>query len=132
MINRRFVLGIVYIISGVLLSSLGFFSIVDEWWQSFGIAFLIVGIVDIIRYLRYRSNADYKEKVDLISSDERNRFLAMKAWSWAGYLFVMIAGIGVIGFQIAGMKVWSIACSYCVCLIMILYWISYAVLKRKY
>lgn len=132
MINKRFVLGIVYIILGILLSSLGFFSIVDEWWQSFGIAIFIVGIVDIIRYFKYRSNADYKEKVDLIRSDERNRFLAMKAWSWAGYLFVLIAGIGVIGFQIAGMKVWSIACSYCACLIMLLYWLSYAVLKRKY
>ena len=130
--NRRLVLGLVYIIIGVLLSVLSFIGIVDEWWQSFGIAICIVGIVDIIRYMKYRSNADYKEKVDLSSNDERNRFLAMKAWSWAGYLFVIISGLGVIGFQIAGLRVWSIACSYCVCLIMVLYWISYILLKRKY
>ena len=132
MINRRLALGIVYIIIGVLLSVLSFVSIVDEWWQSFGVAIFIVGIVDIIRYIKYRRNVEYKEKVDLSNSDERNRFLSMKAWSWAGYMFVIISGIGVIGFQIAGLRVWSIACSYCVCLIMILYWISYAILKRKY
>ena len=132
MINRRLALGVVYIIIGVLLSVLSFVSIVDEWWQSFGVAIFIVGIVDIIRYIKYRRNVEYKEKVDLSSSDERNRFLSMKAWSWAGYMFVIISGIGVIGFQIAGLRVWSIACSYCVCLIMILYWISYAILKRKY
>ena len=132
MINRRLVLGVVYIIIGVLLSVLSFVSIVDEWWQSFGVAILIVGIVDIIRYIKYRRNVEYKEKVDLSNSDERNRFLSMKAWSWAGYMFVIISGIGVIGFQIAGLRVWSIACSYCVCLIMILYWISYTILKRKY
>ena len=132
MINRRLVLGIVYIIIGILLSALSFVGIVDEWWQSFGVAIFIVGIVDIIRYMKYRSNTEYKEKVDLSSSDERNRFLSMKAWSWAGYVFVIISGIGVIGFQIAGLRVWSIACSYCVCLIMILYWISYTILKRKY
>ena len=132
MINRRLALGVVYIIVGVLLSVLSFVSIVDVWWQSFGVAIFIVGIVDIIRYIKYRRNVEYKEKVDLSSSDERNRFLSMKAWSWAGYMFVIISGIGVIGFQIAGLRVWSIACSYCVCLIMILYWISYAILKRKY
>ena len=132
MINRRLALGVVYIIIGVLLSVLSFVSIVDEWWQSFGVAIFIVGIVDIIRYIKYRRNVEYKEKVDLSNSDERNRFLSMKAWSWAGYMFVIISGIGVIGFQIAGLRVWSIACSYCVCLIMILYWISYAILKRKY
>ena len=132
MIKRRLALGVVYIIIGVLLSVLSFVSIVDEWWQSFGVAIFIVGIVDIIRYIKYRRNVEYKEKVDLSNSDERNRFLSMKAWSWAGYMFVIISGIGVIGFQIAGLRVWSIACSYCVCLIMILYWISYTILKRKY
>ena len=130
--NRRLIFSVVYIILGLVLSTIGFLHRIDEWWQSFGIAIFIVGIVNIIRYIKYRSNAEYKEKVDLSLSDERNRFIAMKAWSWAGYMFVIIAGLGVIGFQIAGLRIWSLACSYCVCLTMILYWLSYMVLKRKY
>jgi len=114
------------------VGTLSFFHAIDEWWQSFGIAIFVVGIVDIIRYIKYRSNSEYKEKVDLSTSDERNRFIAMKAWSWAGYLFVLIAGLGVIGFQIAGLRIWSLACSYCVCLVILLYWISFMLLKKKY
>ena len=130
--NRRLILGIVYITVGVVLSVLSFTLVIDEWWQSFGIAIFIVGVLDLFRHRKYITNSEYREKVDLSNNDERNRFLSMKAWSWAGYLFVLISGLGVIGFQIAGMRTLSMACSYAVCLIMVLYWISYVLLKRKY
>ena len=130
--NKRLILGIVYIIIGLILSLLSFLSIVDEWWQSFGVAILVVGVLDIFRHIRYINNREYREKVDLSNNDERIRFIAMKAWSWAGYMFVMIAALGVIGFQIAGLEIWSIACSFCVCLVIVLYWISYLILNKKY
>ena len=130
--NKLLILGIVYIIIGLILSLLSFLSIVDEWWQSFGVAILVVGVLDIFRHIRYINNREYREKVDLSNNDERIRFIAMKAWSWAGYMFVMIAALGVIGFQIAGLEIWSIACSFCVCLVIVLYWISYMILNKKY
>lgn len=130
--NKRLILGIVYITIGLLLSVLSFTLVIDEWWQSFGVAIFIIGTVDIIRHRKYVTNAEYREKVDLSNNDERIRFLSMKAWSWAGYMFVLVAALGVIGFQIAGLRVWSMACSFCVCLVMILYWISYMVLNKKY
>ena len=130
--NKRLIIGIVYIILGLVLGLLSFLGIVDEWWQSFGIAILIVGIADIFRHIKYLHNTEYREKVDLSNNDERIRFIAMKAWSWAGYMFVMIAALGVIGFQIAGLEIWSIACSFCVCLVIVLYWISYMILNKKY
>ena len=34
--------------------------------------------------------------------------------------------------KLLGQDVWSLAASYAVCLLMILYWGSYQVLKRKY
>jgi len=130
--NKRLILGIVYITVGLLLSVLSFTLVIDEWWQSFGVAIFIVGVVDIFRHRKYVTNAEYREKVDLSNNDERIRFLSMKAWSWAGYMFVLVAALGVIGFQIAGLRVWSMACSFCVCLVMVLYWISYMVLNKKY
>lgn len=130
--NKRLILGIVYITIGLLLSVLSFALVIDEWWQSFGVAIFIVGVADIFRHRKYVTNAEYREKVDLSNNDERIRFLSMKAWSWAGYAFVMIAALGVIGFQIAGFQIWSMACSFCVCIVMVFYWISYMVLKRKY
>ena len=130
--NRRLVLGIVYITIGLLLSILSFTLVIDDWWQSFGVAIFIVGVANIFRYRKYVTNAEYREKVDLSNNDERIRFLSMKAWSWAGYAFVMLAALGVIGFQIAGLRTWSLACSFCVCLVMVLYWISYMLLNKKY
>jgi len=130
--NKRLVIGIVYITIGLLLSLLSFMLVIDDWWQSFGIAIFIVGVADIFRYRKYVTNAEYREKVDLSNNDERIRFLSMKAWSWAGYTFIMIAALGVIGFQIAGLEMWSLACSFCVCLVIVLYWLSYVYLNKKY
>ena len=130
--NRRLVLGVVYITLGLLLGVLSFTGLVDEWWQSFGVAIFIVGVADIFRHRKYVTNAEYREKVDLSNNDERIRFLSMKAWSWAGYMFVIIAALAVIGFQIVGLEVWSMACSGCVCLVMVLYWLSYLLLNKKY
>lgn len=130
--NKRLILGIVYITIGLLLSVLSYFLLIDDWWQSFGIAIFIVGVADIFRYRKYVTNAEYREKVDLSNTDERIRFLSMKAWSWAGYMFIIIAALGVIGFQIAGLRILSLACSFCVCLVIILYWLSYVYLNKKY
>ena len=130
--NSRLVTGIVYIILGLFLTMLGSHGVVDDFWSSFGVAIAIVGIANIIRHNKYMNNAEYREKVDLSNSDERIKFISMKAWSWAGYMFVLIAALGVLGFQIAGLRTWSLACSGSVCLVMVLYWISYMVLNKKY
>lgn len=130
--NKRLSLGIVYITTGFLLSILSFMTVIDDWWQSFGLSIFIVGVVDIFRYRKYVTNAEYKEKVDLSNNDERIRFLSMKAWSWAGYIFIIIAALGVIVFQILGQRELSFTCSFCVCLVTVLYWISYMILNRKY
>jgi len=130
--NKRLVIGIVYITIGLLLSILSFMLVIDDWWQSFGIAIFIVGVADIFRYRKYVTNAEYREKVDLSNNDERIRFLSMKAWSWAGYFFVLIAAIATIALKICGLDEYVIFASGSICLIVLLRWISYLFLKRKY
>ena len=130
--NKRLILGIVYITVGLLLSVLSFTLVIDEWWQSFGVAIFIVGVADIFRHRKYVTNAEYREKVDLSNNDERIRFLSMKAWSWAGYLFVMIAAVAAIVLKICGLDEYVFFASGSVCLIMILYWVSYMIVRKKY
>ena len=105
---------------------------VDSYWSGMGGGFLGVGIVQLIRHIRYRKNEDYREKVDVANSDERNRFLAGKAWAWAGYLFVLVSGVATIALKVMGQDQWSLAASCALCLLLVLYWGSYLVLKRKY
>ena len=85
-----------------------------------------------IRNLRYRKDSDYREKIDTEYGDERNRFLRMKSWSWAGYIVVLIEGIGVVVALILGQETVQLILSYSVCLILVVYWLTYVILGRKY
>ena len=70
--------------------------------------------------------------MDTERKDERNQFLDMKAWQWAGSCFVIIAGIGTFAFKFAGKEDLMMLCSGGICLMVILYWACYLYLKRKY
>jgi len=130
--NKRLIANIVEIIVGIILSVLGFLGILDSYWSGMGTALIIVGGIMIVRQIRYRVNTEYKENVDTEVSDERNKFLRIKAWSWAGYLFVLVGAFGSIVLKIIGLDQYVSFASGSVCLIMVLYWISYLILKKKY
>ena len=70
--------------------------------------------------------------MDVQINDERNKYLRVKAWSWAGYLFVLISAVASIALKIAGFDQYSMIVGAGVCLIITLYWISYMLLSRKY
>lgn len=130
--NKRWIASIVEIVLGSILLVCGYSGIVDDFWSGMGGGLLGVGILQLIRQIRYYTNAEYKEKFDIEAKDERNRFLAMKAWSWAGYWYVIIAAVGTIGFNVAGQRELGLLCSGSLCLVLVLYWLSYLILKKKY
>lgn len=130
--NKRFIASILEIVIGSILMACSMFGIVDEYWSGMGVALLVVGVVFLLRQFKYKTNEEYREKYDVERSDERNRYLSGKAWAWAGYLFVMIAAVGSVMLKLAGREELMLMASGSVCLIMVLYWISYLVLKKKY
>ena len=125
-------LAIVYIIFGLILFGCGLLELVDEFWSGMGSAFAFVGILQLVRCIKYNTNENYRENVDTNAKDERNRFLSMKSWSWAAYLYVISAAVATIVLRILGHEDMSFAASMSICVILMLYWISYMVLKRKY
>ena len=129
--NKRLITGVVEIAIGLILVICGHAGIIDEYWSGMGTAFVFVGFVSLVRMHRYKTNMEYKEKFDVSVNDERNQYLRMKAWSWTGYLFVLLAAFGSIVFRLIGLDVYSLVAGFAVCLLMILYWISYWVLGRK-
>lgn len=130
--SKRIIASIVWIVIGIVLSICSFFNLIDSYWSGMGTALLIVGILQVIRFVRYRKDPSYKETVDTNAQDERNRFIAMKAWSWAGYLLVIIAAVASIALRALGYDDYSMIASLCVCIILVLYWVSYWILKKKY
>ena len=132
MTNKRIILYVLWLVLGAVLIGLACAEIVDEFWSGMGAGLLVVGAVRLLQMYRFRKNEEYREKVEVEISDERNRFLRNKAWAWAGYLFILIAAVSVIVLQIAGQREYSQAASYAICLMMLLYWVSFLVLRKKY
>lgn len=93
---------------------------------------LAVSVLRLIQLFRFRKDDSYREKVEIESEDERNRFIRNKAWAWTGYLFMLTAAISGIALKAIGQDLLSLAASYAVCLMMLLYWATYMVLRKKY
>lgn len=130
--DRRMILSVFWLVLGAALFVCGAMELVDSYWSGMGGGFLGVGIVQLIRHIRYRTNEDYRERVDISLQDERNKFLTGRAWAWAGYLFVLVCAVAVIVLRVLGQPELSAAAGMALCLLLVLHWGSYLVLKRKY
>lgn len=130
--NWKIVISIFWIIHGAVLFGCQFAGLGDEYWSGMGGAFIGVGVLQLIRQIRYKTDVAYRERVHVENSDERNRFLVNKAWAWAGYWYVMIAaGVSIIA-KLLGYDQLSIMAGISICLIIVLYWLSYLFLRKKY
>ena len=129
---KRLYAAVIEIILGLALSVTGMAGIIDDYWSGMGTALITVGVIQLIRQIRYKTNTEYQQSVDVNTNDERNRFLSMKAWSWAGSLFMMISAVASIVLKIIDLDLYSQIAAYSVSLIVLIYWISYMVLRRKY
>ncbi len=131
--NKYLAFSIIYILAGAALTGLTMAGILsDPFYESMGVILLVIGVLRILRVIKYRNNAEYREKIDTAFNDERNRFLQMKSWSYAGQIVVFLECIGMIAATILGQETILNALSYSVCLLLIAYWVSYLILSRKY
>ena len=130
--SKRSVAYIIYIVLGVALLVLGMLDVLDSFWSGMGGALIAVGAIRAIQLLRYSKDESYREKWDVEVQDERNRFIRNKAWAWAGYLFVLIAAICTFVFKLLGQDLLSMAASFAVSILVLLYWICYMILRKKY
>ena len=131
--NKRLALTVFWIVLGAVLVVLTVTEVLDSSiYSGMGGALMAVGTLQLIRAVKYRKDSEYKEKVDTELGDERNRFLRMKSWSWAGYLTILIEGIGAIIAMILGERTVQLVLSYSVWLVLVIYWIAYVILSKKY
>ena len=131
--KRKMAVSIVWIIIGITLLVLELTGVSDNSiYSGMGGGLLGVGIMQVVRNVKYHSNQEYKEKIDIEYSDERNKYIRMKAWSWAGYLFIFVSAIVSIVLFLAEMTQYGQIVSYCMCAVLVLYWVSYIALQRKY
>lgn len=130
--KKKMIFRILMMTAGIVLLALGIAGKVDEYWSGMGGALIGVSVMRLVQTIRYEKNENYRENVDTERNDERNRFLSMKAWQWAGFWFMMIAAIGTFILKFAGKEELMMLLSGSICLMLALYWASYFYLKKKY
>ena len=130
--NIRTIMSVLWVVIGAVLTTLGIAEKLDPFWSGMGSALLLIGTLQLLRNYRLRKNSAYREKMETAITDERNHFIRSKAWAWAGYLFILISAVSVIILKVMGQELLSMACAYAVCLMLVLYWVSYYILQRKY
>lgn len=121
-----------WIVLGVVLNVLYKLSVLDSFWSGLGGGLIAVGVLRIIRSVKYITDAKYKESVDIEVNDERNKFISGKAWAWSGYTFVITSAVATIVLMILGYKDYAYFCSGAMCFMVVVYYISRIIIGRKY
>ena len=130
--DRRIVACMIYAVLGITLLCLGIAEMVDAFWSGMGSALMVIGIVRLLRSYRVRRDEIYREKREVAETDERIHFIRNKAWAWAGYLFIIICAMSTIVFKLLNQDLLCMASSGAVCLMLVLFWESFFILKKKY
>ena len=130
--KKDIIFGVIWFLLGLVLTVLCCLETLDEFWSGMGSALMVVGIVRLFRSYRLSRSETYREKREVAETDERFHFIRNKAWAWAGYLFIIICAIGTIIFKLLGQDLLCMFLSGAVCLMLVLFWVSFFILKKKY
>lgn len=125
-------LSVFWILLGIALFALSFWEVVDNFWSGMGGGLIAVGVLQLARFRRMQKDPEYRESMEVEASDERNQFLAGRAWQLAGTLFIITVGISVVVLRLLDQVLLSMAASYALCYLLVLYWIAWLVVRKKY
>lgn len=130
--KKNLIFSIFWILLGFTLVILSAMHITkNDIYSSLGTAWIFVGILQLAKYLRYKKDSNYKEKIDTDLNDERIKYNGQKAMSWAGRTTILIAGVVALTALLFDQKQVALVSSYIVCLIVLLYWLSYSILALE-
>ena len=130
--NKRILFSGFWLLVGLVLIAAGLAGQVDSFWAGMGGGLTAVGVIHLSRWFRYRRDADYRENFDVETHDERNQYISKCAWASAAYGFVLIGAIAIVVFKIIGQEQMMLGVSLSIGILMVLYWISYCVLRARH
>lgn len=131
--NKKLLLNCIWVMVGIVLVTFSFMGkLPSDVWSGMGGGLIGVGVLQIIRNLKYRNNSEYQQKIDIEANDERNRYLRMMAWSWTGYIFVTASAVVSIILLIIGQTEISQVLGLCMCAELVIYCVSYIAVGKRY
>ena len=132
-LKQRLYIAVSYIVIGLLLiaaDALNHFE--NQFFFSFGITLIVMGILRLIRHRKVTKDEAAIRRQEVAETDERTLMMAEKARSWAFSYSIMIAGIAVIVLSLLGKHDAALPFAWYVCGMVVLYWIFWLILQKKY
>ena len=132
-LKQRLYIALSYIAIGIALiaaDALNHFE--NNFFFSFGFALVVMGIIRLIRHRKITKDNASIRKQELSETDERIRMISERARSWAFSYSIMIAGIAVIVLSLLGKHDAALPFAWYVCGMVVLYWIFWLILRKKY
>ena len=130
--KKDVVFGLIWLVLGLALAVLSLLKTLNQFWSGMGSALIVVGVTRLLRGYRLSRHDTYREQRAVAETDERYHFIRTKAWSWAGFLFVILSALASIVFQLLGQELLCLASGGALCLMLVLFWGSFLILKKKY
>jgi len=95
--TKTLIKSIILTVIGLILVCLSLTGTIDRsFYLYFGVGLSFAGIIRIYKNIKYRTDPEFKEKVDLAIDDERFQYIRMKAWSYTAYITVGLLAAGFV------------------------------------
>lgn len=128
----RLFFAIGYIILG--LAMIVIFNIIkpeNSFLSYFGISLVVVGIAKTRNYFLITKNAETIKKQQIAENDERNIAIANKAKSISFIIYIVLVCIFIVVLNLLNQTALATILSSTVCVLIVIYWISYWIISRK-
>ncbi|MBR1827176.1 MAG: hypothetical protein IJ771_05615 [Clostridia bacterium] len=130
--NKKLALSIFWVVLGLTLFILSLTEVLDDSvYAGMGGALAVIGALQIWRNLKYRRDPEYREKIDIAASDERNRAIRMQSWAWAGYIVVLGEMVASLVAFFMGQILVQRVLMLSACALLVIYWVTYVILSKK-
>ena len=128
----RLFIAIGYIILGlVMIAAFNIIETENNFLSSFGFALVVIGIVHIRNYIMITKNEETIKKRQIAETDERNIAIANKAKSVSFIIYVILASVSVIVLELLNKTQLAIILSGTICVLILIYWVSYWIIRKK-
>ncbi len=128
----RLFVAIGYIVLGLaMMVVFNFIKTENDFLSSFGLALVVIGAVHIRNYMRITKNEETITKRQIAETDERNISIANKAKSVSFIVYVILACVSVIVLELFNKTQLAMILSGTVCALILLYWISYWIIRKN-
>lgn len=131
-LKTRLYLAICYILSGITLIVV--FNVMDnpnEYLSTFGLVLTVLGIARLVRYLRITKTEETVKKQQILETDERNVAIVNKAKAMTFNVFVILLSITIIVLQFLNFEAYVQILFYVLCAVLVIYWISYYIIRAR-